>query len=111
MKASTKENFLSAINTLIEEDLQIRRSEYKIDCMSELYRDENLLPAYLRITRPLHNSDKTIIIKEKIRAILLGEYAMLYTYANKDFREQRITYKEYLARTNEYTNYANELWI
>jgi hypothetical protein len=109
-ETSNSRDLLSAIYRLLNEDLEIRNANLGVNYLDELYKDESLLPANFRLTRPNPESSREIV-DEKIRAIVLGEYERLYDIAIRDFINRKINHEEYSRKIRKYTNLAHELWI
>jgi len=100
---------LNEIHRVLESDIKLRKEKFNVDCLKELYRDEDLLPSKMRTPRPKPDEIESLI-HEKIRAIILHEYRRLHRLAGLEFIKGKITYDEYIKKTQRYAFDASKLF-
>jgi len=101
------EETLNRVYNLLGEDIQLRKEKYDINVIEELYRGEEYIPINLREKRP---KDLIGLIHERIKAILLCEEKVLYRSLLKDFINQKLSYEDYMEKTEGVSKIVDELW-
>lgn len=109
LKIQEDRSILNNLLILLNKDIELRKKIYGVECISELYRGENLLPENLRIPKPRPN-DIEDLIKERWRAIVLHEYRRLHRLTGLEFIKGKLTYDEYIRKTKEYALIASGLY-
>lgn len=104
-----KANVLNLVLSILNEDIALRKRSWKIDAITELYRDDTLLPKDLSLKRP-KSTDLLGLVSERIRAILLDECRILNENAGQDFLNGKISYDAYTKATEGYAIDADKLW-
>lgn len=108
LKSSDTTTLNEALGVL-ETDMKLRRELYGSDCLEELYHSEDLLPQNLHTPkpRPGHIVD---LIYERMRVIILSEYRRLHRLAGLEFINKKITYDDYVQRSERYAIDASKIW-
>lgn len=94
---------------VLSDDIKRRNEKYDSDCIQELYRGNDMIPANHRLIKP-SKGDKMGKIKEGMRAILLDEYVRLRKIINNEFLNAQISYEEYEKRIGHYVRQVSESW-
>lgn len=100
---------LNEILTALEKDIAFRKKKFHVDCIKDLYRDDDLLPPNMQTPHP-RLGDVESLIQERLRAIILHEYRKLHRLTGQEFIEGKITYEKYKKKTKEYALVANKLF-
>lgn len=103
------EEGLSEILRLLDTDLQLRKEAFKVDCIKELYRGDDVTPKELRTAPPSPRNVRELI-HERVKAILTHEYRRLHRLAGSDFVNGKIPYDEYVKKTERYAIDAGRLY-
>lgn len=100
---------LTRISRILSRDLQLRNRTFRVDCRSELYRGDDLLPDTLRVPHP-PSSSVSDSISEILRALILDEHKRLHDKAGQEFIRGDISYAVYIAKTRRFALDAGKLF-
>jgi hypothetical protein len=101
---------LQKLLDILNEDIELRKEKYKIDCIEELHKGEDLQPQETRIPHPDSNDMKGLI-SERLMAVAANEYSRLLSLAAEDFINKKITYEEYLNQARNLGSILYDIFI
>jgi hypothetical protein len=93
----------SKITQIVNNDIEIRKQKYKVDCKKELRQNIQFLLEEVE-------KNTTDDLKESIRAIILSEYNRLIKDDRNDFINGKIDYSSYVERNENYIHNIIDLW-